>query len=79
MKIIKKIKVDLGDRSYPIIIGNGIYGNKNLYKNSNPKNSILVINKMELGVDNIAEEIKNYDPILISINKEKFMTFFYVF
>ena len=34
MKIIKKIKVDLGDRSYPIIIGNGIYGNKNLYRNS---------------------------------------------
>ena len=35
------------------------------------KKSILVINKMELGVDNIAEEIKNYDPILISIKKEK--------
>ena len=45
MKIIKKIKVDLGDRSYPIIIGNGIYGNKNLYKNSNAKNSILVSTK----------------------------------
>ncbi|MEC9190330.1 MAG: 3-dehydroquinate synthase [Pseudomonadota bacterium] len=45
MKIIKKIKVDLGARSYPIIIGNGIYGNKNLYKNSNPKNSILVSTK----------------------------------
>ena len=35
------------------------------------KKSILVINKMELGVDNIAEEIKNYEPILISIKKEK--------
>ena len=35
------------------------------------KNSILVINKMELGVDNIAEEIKNYEPVLISIKKEK--------
>ena len=45
MKIIKKIKVDLGDRSYPIIIGNGIYGNKNLYRTSNPKNSILVSTK----------------------------------
>ena len=35
------------------------------------KKSILVINKMELGVDNIAEEIKNYEPVLISIKKEK--------
>jgi len=40
-------------------------------KKFRPKNSILVINKMELGVDNIAEETKNYDPILISIKKEK--------
>ena len=40
-------------------------------KKFRPKNSILVINKMELGVDNIAEEIKNYEPILISIKKEK--------
>ena len=40
-------------------------------KKFRPKNSILVVNKMELGVDNIAEEIKNYDPILISIKKEK--------
>ncbi len=40
-------------------------------KKFRPKNSILVINKMELGVDNIAEEIKNYDPISISIKKEK--------
>ena len=35
------------------------------------KKSILVINKMELGVDNIAEEIKKYEPVLISIKKEK--------
>ena len=35
------------------------------------KKSILVINKMELGVDNIPEEIKNYEPVLISIKKEK--------
>ncbi len=40
-------------------------------KKFRPKNSILVINKMELGIDNIAEEIKNYDPILISIKNEK--------
>ena len=40
-------------------------------KKFRPKNSILVINKMELGVDNIAEEIKNYEPILISIKNEK--------
>ncbi len=40
-------------------------------KKFRPKNSILVINKMELGVDNIEEEIKNYDPILISIKEEK--------
>jgi len=40
-------------------------------KKFRPKNSILVINKMELGVDNIAEEIKKYEPVLISIKKEK--------
>ena len=40
-------------------------------KKFRPKNSILVINKMELGIDNIAEEIKNYEPVLISIKKEK--------
>ena len=40
-------------------------------KKFRPKNSILVINKMELGVDNIAEEIKNYEPILISLKNEK--------
>ncbi len=40
-------------------------------KKFRPKNSILVINKMELGIDNIAEEIKNYEPILISLKNEK--------
>ena len=40
-------------------------------KKFRPKNSILVINKMELGVDNITEEIKNYEPVLISIKNEK--------
>ena len=40
-------------------------------KKFRPKNSILVINKMELGIDNITEEIKNYERVLISIKKEK--------
>ncbi len=40
-------------------------------KKFRPKNSILVINKMELGNDNITEEIKNYETVLISIKKEK--------
>ncbi len=40
-------------------------------KKFRPKNSILVINKMELGTDNITEEIKNYETVLISIKKEK--------
>ena len=40
-------------------------------KKFRPKNSILVINKMELGIDNITEEIKNHETVLISIKKEK--------
>ena len=40
-------------------------------KKFRPKNSILVINKMELGTDNITEEIKNYETVFISIKKEK--------
>ena len=40
-------------------------------KKFRPKNSILVINKMELGIDNITEEIENYETVLISIKKEK--------
>ena len=32
---------------------------------------ILVINKMDLGVDFISDEIKKYDPVLISIKEEK--------
>ena len=34
-------------------------------------NSILVINKSDLGVKNIAEEFKKHKPIFISIKKEK--------
>ena len=33
--------------------------------------SILVINKSDLGIDNILEEFKKYNPIYISIKKEK--------
>ena len=43
-------------------------------KKFRPKNSILVINKMELGIDNITEEIENYETVLISIKKEKTLT-----
>ena len=35
------------------------------------KKSILVVNKMDLGVDNIYNDIKKYDPIYISIKMEK--------
>ena len=35
------------------------------------KKSILVINKIDLGADDIPEDIKNYDKVLISIKKEK--------
>ena len=35
------------------------------------KNSILVVNKMDLGTDQISSEIKKHDPIFISIKDEK--------
>ena len=35
------------------------------------KKTILVINKMDLGTDNISPEIKKFDPIYISIKEEK--------
>ena len=35
------------------------------------KKTILVINKMDLGIDNISSEIKKFDPIYISIKEEK--------
>ena len=35
------------------------------------KNSLLVINKIDLGVDEIGNEIKKLNPIKISIKKEK--------
>ncbi len=40
-------------------------------KNLDSKKSILVINKMDLGIDNITDDIKNYDPVFISIKQEK--------
>ena len=35
------------------------------------KKAILVINKMDLGIDQISNEIKKHDPIYISIKEEK--------
>ena len=35
------------------------------------KKAILVINKMDLGFDQIAKELKKYNPICISIKEEK--------
>ena len=35
------------------------------------KKAILVINKMDLGLDQIAKELKKYNPICISIKEEK--------
>ena len=40
-------------------------------KDISSKSSILVINKMELGVDKLSKEIKKYNPIFISIKEEK--------
>ena len=72
MKIIKKIKVDLGDRSYPIIIGNGIYGNKNLYRNSNPKNSILVSTKKIKNLKNSSIPKRFYSSEILIGDGENF-------
>jgi tRNA modification GTPase len=41
------------------------------FKDMLSKNSILVVNKMDLGVENIYNDIKKYDPIYISIKMEK--------
>ena len=72
MKIIKKIKVDLGARSYPIIIGNGIYGNKNLYRNSNPKNSILVSTKKIKNLKNSSIPKRFYNSEILIGDGENF-------
>ena len=41
------------------------------FKDKISKKAILVINKMDLGIDQISNEIKKYDPIYISIKEEK--------
>ena len=43
----------------------------NFIKSKLSKKSILVINKMDLGIDQISKEIKKYNPIYISIKEEK--------
>ena len=37
----------------------------------NSEKTILVVNKLDLGVDKIERELKNFNPIYISIKKEK--------
>ena len=37
----------------------------------NSEKTILVVNKLDLGVDKIEKELKNFNPIYISIKKEK--------
>ena len=41
------------------------------FKHKLSKKSILVINKMDLGIDQISNEIKKYNPTYISIKEEK--------
>ena len=41
------------------------------FKDMLSKKSILVVNKIDLGVENIYNDIKKYDPIYISIKMEK--------
>ena len=41
------------------------------FKDIISKNSILVVNKMEQGVDNLSQEIKKHNPVFISIKEEK--------
>ena len=44
---------------------------KDFFSDNITKKSILVINKMDLGIDQISSKIKKYDPIYISIKEEK--------
>ena len=44
---------------------------KGFLTNTLSKNAIIVVNKMDLGVDKFNSEIKKYDPIYISIKEEK--------
>ena len=44
---------------------------KDFFNDNITKKSILVINKIDLGTDQISSEIKKYNPIYISIKEEK--------
>ena len=44
---------------------------KDFFNDNITKKSILVVNKIDLGTDQISSEIKKYDPIYISIKEEK--------
>ena len=44
---------------------------KDFFNDNITKKSILVLNKIDLGTDQISSEIKKYDPIYISIKEEK--------
>ena len=44
---------------------------KDFFNDNITKKSIFVINKIDLGTDQISSEIKKYDPIYISIKEEK--------
>ena len=44
---------------------------KGFLTNALLKNAIIVLNKMDLGTDQISSEVKKYDPIYISIKEEK--------
>ena len=41
------------------------------FKEINLKKSIIVVNKMDLGIEKISKEIEIYDPVYISIKEEK--------
>tara|TARA_B100000674_G_scaffold71735_1_gene49522 strand:+ start:167 stop:1498 length:1332 start_codon:yes stop_codon:yes gene_type:complete len=40
-------------------------------KNFRLKKTILVVNKVDLGIDKITEEVKQYDSVLVSVKEEK--------
>ena len=44
---------------------------KDFFNDRISKKAILVINKMDLGIDQISNEIKKYDPVYISVKEEK--------
>ena len=44
---------------------------KDFFNDKISKKAILVINKMDLGIDQISNEIKKYDPVYISVKEKK--------